>query len=225
MAKCSKDDSQFQVSLWDLDFELWRQRASPRLYWRFTLAKLFCAIGRFTAPGWACTTCCTSLAGVYFIVAIWAVAGAVVNHVIRKPPATLASNGSGPVLHWQFKIAMLLLAIHVADAPAGDAIATFLGAKFTWCTYATIIWATVLALPRAAISKICQAVRHQFQNYTTGKSHMLTMPSDIQVWNRLRKQNEEEATTKNNKRGISRNETEGVRWQCSKCCTCQYVMM
>ena len=54
---------------------------------------------------------------------------------------------------------------------------------------------------------------------------MLTMSSDIQVWNRSTKQNKEQATTKNNKRGISRNEVEGVRWQCSKCCTCQDVMM
>ena len=40
------------------------------------------------------------------------------------------------------------------------------------------------------------------------------------MWNRSTKQNTEQATTKNNKRGISRNEAEGVRWQCSKCCTC-----
>ena len=58
------------------------------------------------------------------------------------------------------------------------------------------------------------------ENYRTRKPHMLTMSSDIQVWNRSRKQNKEEATTKNNKRGISTNEAEGVRWQCSKCCTC-----
>ena len=38
---------------------------------------------------------------------------------------------------------------------------------------------------------------------------MLTMSSDTQVWNRSTKQNKEEATTKNNNRGISRNEAEG----------------
>ena len=38
---------------------------------------------------------------------------------------------------------------------------------------------------------------------------MLTMSSDIHVWYRSTKQNKEQATTKNNKRGISRNEAEG----------------
>ena len=38
---------------------------------------------------------------------------------------------------------------------------------------------------------------------------MLTMPLDIQVWNRSTKQNREETTTKKNKRGVSRSGVEG----------------
>ena len=43
---------------------------------------------------------------------------------------------------------------------------------------------------------------------------MLTKSSDIQVWNRSTKQNKEQATTKNNKRGISRNEAKDVSCTC-----------
>ena len=60
-------------------------------------------------------------------------------------------------------------------------------------------------------------------NYRTGQPHMLTMSSDIQQWKRPTKQNKEQ--TKNNKMGRSRNEAEGLIWQCSKCCTCQCLMM
>ena len=42
---------------------------------------------------------------------------------------------------------------------------------------------------------------------------MLTVSFDIQLWNRSTKQNKEQSTTKNNKRGISRNEAE-----CRRCC-------
>ena len=41
---------------------------------------------------------------------------------------------------------------------------------------------------------------------------MLAVSLDNQLWNMSTKQNKEQATTRNNKRGISRNEAEEVRW-------------
>ena len=41
---------------------------------------------------------------------------------------------------------------------------------------------------------------------------MLTVSSDNQLWNMSTKQNEEQSTTRKNKRGISRNEAEEVIW-------------
>ena len=49
---------------------------------------------------------------------------------------------------------------------------------------------------------------------------MQTIFSVIRMWNRSTKQIKELATTKNSKKGTSRNGAAGVTWQCSKCCTC-----
>ena len=63
---------------------------------------------------------------------------------------------------------MLVLAIYFADIRAGDAIATLLRAQSAKYAYVTIIGAIVLALPRAAISKISQAIRHQEKKQVSG---------------------------------------------------------
>jgi hypothetical protein len=63
---------------------------------------------------------------------------------------------------------MLVRAIYFVDIRAGDAIATLLRANSAQFTYATLIGVIVLALPRAAISKISQAVRHQEKKQVSG---------------------------------------------------------
>lgn len=63
---------------------------------------------------------------------------------------------------------MLVRAIYVGDIQAGDAIATLLRANSVHFTSATIIGVILLALPRAAISKISQAIRHQEKKQVSG---------------------------------------------------------
>ena len=102
-------------------------------------------------------------------------------------------------------------------------------------TFWTITGATMMGGPKASkqlhkqiIWKNCGSLMISWwylDDYRTGEPQMLTASSDIQPWNRPTEQNKEQSTTKNNKRGISRNEAEGLIWQCSKCCSCQCLMM